>query len=226
MGKIIIVEDSVEISNVIKLYLNGAGHEVHIAEDGLKGLELCKSEGYDLGIFDLMLPEIDGFQLIESVRQFSNMPILILSAKTEDYDKIKGFELGADDYIQKPFNPIELVARVNASLRRWGMMNTSTSEILTLGMLTMDLDQHLVKVNNEIVDLTASEYKILKLLMKAPGRVFTKEQIAELIHGEYFESDANAIMVHISHIREKIGFNQKGKSYIKTVRGLGYKIEN
>lgn len=228
MGKIIIVEDSAEISKIVKLYLSTSGHEVMIAEDGEEGLKLCRDYDFDLGIFDLMLPKLDGYDLIEKVREFSEMPILILSAKIEEYDKVKGFGVGADDYIQKPFNPVELVARVNASLRRWELMKqkSSGSEILIVGELSLDLKHQRVKKGKEEIDLTALEYKILSILMDSPGRIYSKLQICEMIHGDYFETDENGITVHVSHIRDKIGLNEKGESYIKTKRGLGYKIEN
>lgn len=227
--KILIAEDNPEISKVLKLYLNSAGYEVVSVDNGLSGLKKSKEIEFDLGIIDVMMPIMDGYELITKIRKFSNMPLLILSAKSEDSDKIQGLNIGADDYITKPFNPLEILARVNSSLRRYNRLNNNkseTSSTLILGELKLDTNTCKLLKNNEEITLTATEYKILKLFMERPNHIFSKIQISEYINGEYYENDDNVITVHISHIRDKIGINQNGHEFIKTVRGLGYKIEN
>lgn len=227
--KILIVEDSNEISKILKLYLEGEGYSVFIAENGLDGLDIVKNNRIDLAILDIMMPKMDGYELTQEIRKLSNMPILILSAKNEDNDKIIGLNIGADDYITKPFNPLEIVARVNASIRRYYHMSSngeSGNGVLRLGELTLDTNSCRLTKEAEEISLTATEYKILALLMRTPNRIFSKVQISEHINGEYFETDDNSVTVHISHIRDKIGLNKNGQQYIKTVKGLGYKIEN
>ncbi|QUH28087.1 response regulator transcription factor [Vallitalea guaymasensis] len=225
---ILVAEDNCEISKVIKLYLEVEGYEVLIADNGLDGLSLVKENKIDLAILDIMMPKMDGYELTREIRKISNIPVLILSAKNEDIDKILGLNMGADDYITKPFNPLEIVARVNAALRRHYKLsgNEKNSGILNLGELNLDTNNcRLVKQEQEI-QLTATEFKILALLMRVPERIFSKVQIIEHIKGEYFETDDNSVTVHISHLREKIGMNKNGNQYIKTVKGLGYKIED
>ncbi|MCM1988744.1 response regulator transcription factor [Oceanirhabdus seepicola] len=227
-NRILVAEDNSEISKVIKLYLEVEGYEVFIADNGLDGLSLIKENKIDLAILDIMMPKMDGYELTREIRKNNNMPVLILSAKNEDIDKILGLNIGADDYITKPFNPLEIVARVNAALRRHYKLsgNERDSGVLSLGDLTLDTNNcRLVKQEKEI-PLTATEFKILALLMNVPERIFSKVQISEHIKGEYFETDDNSVTVHISHLREKIGINKNGNQYIKTVKGLGYKIED
>ena len=168
------------------------------------------------------MPELDGFSVIKALRSESNIPILILSARTQDHDKILGLNLGADDYIAKPFNPLEIVARVRALLRRAGM---TESDVLTVRDLRLDTRGFQLTMSGVPVDLTPTEYKILAHLMRSPGRIFTKVQLYEAVNGQFFESDDNTMMVHISKLREKIEDDPRDPKYIMTVRGLGYKIE-
>lgn len=226
--KILIAEDNIEIVKVLELYLNKEGYEVDTVNNGLDALNMCKKKSYDLGIFDIMMPKMDGYELVTKVRKFSNMSIIFLSAKGEDVEKILGLNIGADDYITKPFNPLEVVARVNTALRRYSMGSDASKEKtkLEIGSLLLDISEHKLYKNKKEIDLTVSEFNILKILMGKENQIFSKSQISESIGGEYMEMDDSRITVHISHIREKIGLNEKGNQFIKTVRGLGYKIEN
>lgn len=226
-GKILVVEDDLDICKAMKLYLQNAGYEVVIANDGMAGLDAFSSDDFDMGIIDMMLPNMNGIALIEEIRKKSEMPIFIVSAKRDELDKIEGLSVGADDYITKPFSPPELLARVKSSMRRWNIMKGTTgqSDEVTLGPLVLNTLSMQLKRGNEQIELTAMEYKILKLLMEHPNQIFSKRQICEQVKGDYFESDDNVVTVHISHIRDKIGKTEEGKDYIKTIRGLGYKIE-
>ena len=179
----------------------------------------------DLCIFDIMMPRLDGFSLIQKVRRFSTVPILILTAKNMEQDKILGLDLGADDYIVKPFSSLELVSRVKAHLRRNYMLIQSSEEILFYGDLKIDKQKCIVYKNDTDCELTATEYKLLLKLLSAPERVFTKGQLYESIRGNYLDGDESVIPVHISRLRDKIETDSKTPIYIKTIRGLGYKIE-
>lgn len=226
----LVAEDDRDIVELLTLYLQNAGYDVVTAFDGKQALEILKSVHADIGIFDIMMPRMDGFELTQKVREKHNMPIIILSAKDRPGDKIFGLDAGADDYITKPFNPMELVARVNAAIRRFYSLNENTvpeedEEKIVIGDLMLDMEAMVVRKNGKEVNLTPMEFKIVEMLMKHPGRVFTKVQIFENISGTYFESDANTVMVHVSKIREKIEENPKEPKYLKTVRGLGYRFE-
>lgn len=228
---ILITEDEREIAELIKLYLENESYMVFCAEDGKEALELLEQESIDMAILDIMMPGMDGYELTKRIRKRSNMPILILSAKTQSCDKIRGLNLGADDYMTKPFDPLEVVARVNSALRRFYRLNgepesKNENHILKVGDLVLDTQTLALKKREEEIFLTPMEYKILALFMKNPGMIFTKVQIYENTCGEYVESDYNTIMVHISNLREKIEENPKNPQYIKTIRGVGYKIEN
>lgn len=226
--KILVVEDNIDISKALKLYLHSAGYEVVIANDGKEGLDLFKKEDFDMGIIDMMMPELNGIDLVKAIRQSSEMPLLIVSAKSDELDKIEGLSVGADDYITKPFSPPELLARVNSAMRRWNIMkerSDTKSVELRLEELVLNTQTFVLKKKGVGIELTATEYKILKLFMEHQGQIFSKKQICEHISGEYFESDEKVVIVHISHIREKLGTSEDGREYIKTIRGLGYKIE-
>ena len=174
------------------------------------------------------MPEMDGYELAVKIRKKYDFPIIFLSAKNQDNDKILGLNLGADDYMTKPFNPLEIIARINSNLRRayeLGYEVKDVSSQLQNGGLVLDMDAMTVKRDGESIFLTPSEFKILALLMKNPGKVFTKAQIYQSINGDFYESDENSIIVHISKIRDKLGDNSKNPQYIKNIRGLGYKIE-
>lgn len=227
---ILVVEDDIDIIKLLKIYLENDGNKVLSAKNGLEALEVMENTKIDLVVMDIMMPQMDGYELTKRIREKLNIPILMLSAKNEDTDKILGLNLGADDYITKPFNPLEIVARVNSNLRRFYDLNKSievesNKEKLVVGELVLDTQKMtLFKGEDEII-VTPTEFKMLSLLMKTPGRVYTKVQIYEAINGEYFDSDDNTIMVHISRLRDKVEKESKNPEYIKTVRGIGYKIE-
>ena len=227
--RILIAEDDHDIVDLLELYLENAGYEVLTAENGLLAWQSLQQDAVDLIIMDIMMPEMDGYQLIRQVRESMNVPVIILSAKTDDSDKILGLDLGADDYIAKPFNPLEVAARVRSNIRRFYHLNehspAAEAKNLEVGELRMNLESMTLRKGAREILLTPTEFKILRLLMQHPGKVFTKLQIYESINGEYFESDDNTIMVHISKIREKIEDEPRNPVYLKTIRGLGYKIE-
>lgn len=221
MQKILIAEDDADIRDVVKLYLESEGFQVICAENGRQAMEMVSLHHLSLAILDIMMPELNGLDLTRKLREQTMMPILILSARNQDYDKILGLNIGADDYMTKPFNPLELVARVKALIRR-----TSTSyDVITVKDFQLDVSAHTLMKNGSQILLTPMEYKILHVMMQSPGRIFTKVQLYENVCGEYFESDDNTIMVHISRIREKIEDNPKKPVHIITVRGVGYKFE-
>lgn len=219
---ILIAEDDADIRGLLKLYLEGEGLRVLEAADGTDALALAREHTPDMAILDIMMPGMNGFELTRALRKYSDIPILILSAKSQDNDKILGLNLGADDYIAKPFNPVEIVARVKAQLRRAARIS---ADVLTVGELTLNTGSFQLTKGDEVIPLTPMEYKILALLMRSPGRIFTKIQLYEGAVGNYFEGDDNTMMVHISKLREKIEDDPKAPRYIITVRGLGYKIE-
>ena len=219
---ILIAEDDADIRALLRLYLESEGFAVREAADGKTALDIALRESPDAALLDVMMPGMDGFQLTRALRRTSDIPVLILSAKSQDNDKILGLKLGADDYIAKPFNHMQGVARLKAQLRRAG---GGPRTLLTVGDLTLDTAAMQLTQNGRPVPLTPTEYKILAQLMAAPGRIFTKVQLYEGIAGEYFESNDNTMMVHISKLREKIGDDPKNPRYIITIRGLGYKIE-
>ena len=221
-ASILIAEGDGDIRDLLRLYLESEGYRVLEAADGAAALALARENMPDMAILDVMMPELNGYELTRALRKFSDIPILILSAKSQDNDKILGLNLGADDYITKPFNPVEIVARVKAQLRRATRENSTT---LTVGELSLDTATFQLTKNGQPIALTPMEYKILALLMRSPGRIFTKIQLYEGAVGNYFEGDDNTMMVHISKLREKIEDDPKDPRYIITVRGLGYKIE-
>ena len=224
---IIICEDEKSIIDVLKMYLENEGFNLVTFSDTTMCLEYISKHDCHICIFDIMMPKLSGYELTKRVRQFSNVPILFLSAKTLDSDKIIGLNMGADDYVTKPFNPLEVVARVKSLLRRsYNYSSTKKSDIITIGDLELDPIKFRFKKNNEEVLLTATEFKIMHLFMKSPDRIFTKVQINEVINGDkYYETDDNNIMVHISNLRNKIEDEPNNPRYIKTIRGLGYKFE-
>lgn len=219
---ILIAEDDADIRSLLRLYLEGEGFRVAEAADGAAALDLARAEPPDMAILDVMMPGMNGFELTRALRAYSDVPILILSAKSQDNDKILGLNLGADDYIAKPFNPVEIVARVRAQLRRAARTG---GDVLRVGDLALDTASFQLTLGGTPIPLTPMEYKVLALLMRAPGRIFTKVQLYEGAVGPYFEGDDNTMMVHISKLREKIEEDPKNPRYIITVRGLGYKIE-
>lgn len=227
-NKILIAEDDEDIIGLLKLYLEKDGYELILANDGEEAFDKVLQNDISLAILDIMMPKMNGYELTKKLREITQIPILILSAKNQDSEKILGLDLGADDYLTKPFNPLEVLARVRSLLRRsyeFKIENVEKNNIITLGEITLDDNARIIRKNGEEIQFTATEYKILALLMKKPGRVFTKAQIYECINGEYYQSDDNSLMVHIYRIREKIEVDSKNPIYVKTVRGLGYKFE-
>lgn len=229
--RILVVEDDKDIAEVIRLYLENEGYEVMWAGDGAAGYELTKKEKINLAVVDIMLPKMNGYDLVKKVREQSNIPLLILSAKNLDSDKILGLDLGADDYMTKPFNPLELVARVKSNIRRYYSLGSRQEDeekpgsIWKVGELVLDEDSVTLTKNGEQIVITPTEYKMLSLFMKSPGKVFTKQQIYQEVNGECYVNDDNTLMVHISNLRDKIEDNPREPKYIKNIRGIGYKIE-
>ena len=227
---ILLAEDDEDIVKLIRLYLEKEGFSLLWAKDGVEAVDIFENNEVDLALVDIMMPRMNGYELTKKIRETSSIPIIILSAAQMDSNKIMGLNMGADDYLVKPFNPLELIARINANLRRaYSLQSPQTAQDegkITVGDLVLDTHLLTLKKRGELIPLTATEYKILIMLMKNPGRVFTKMQIYEEVNGEYLSSDDNTMMVHISNLRDKIEDDPKSPCYIKTVRGLGYKIEN
>lgn len=228
MTNILVCDDDKEIVEAIDIYLSQDGYRIFKAYDGEEALEVLAKEEIHLLIMDIMMPRLDGIRATLKIREYSSIPIIILSAKSEDSDKILGLNIGADDYITKPFNPLELLARVKSNLRRYtslGSLSTENKSIFRVGGLVIDDDTKQVTVDDEPVKLTPIEYNILLLLVKNQGRVFSINQIYESIWNEDAIGADNTVAVHIRHIREKIEINPKDPRYLKVVWGVGYKIE-
>ena len=224
--KILVVDDDREIVDSIGIFLKAEGYAVEKAYNGLEALDILMSRTVHLLLLDIMMPEMDGIKTLLKVRESKNIPIILISAKSEDADKILGLTAGADDYITKPFNPSEMVARVKSQPRRYtqlGAMQVTEKQIAIRG-LVLDIESKIVTVDGESVRLTPLEYKILELLCRHPGKVFSTEEIYRQVWNDEIVSD-NAIAVHIRHIREKIEINPKEPRYLKVVWGVGYKIE-
>ncbi|TDL68659.1 response regulator transcription factor [Paenibacillus amylolyticus] len=226
---VLIADDEPEIVELLQLYLE-KDYTIKTAVNGAEALQTIRSTQIDLVILDIMMPVMDGLQLIKQIRATHHMPVLFLSAKSQDHDKILGLGLGADDYISKPFNPLEIVARVEALLRRVNQFDATEipeakEQNLVLGDLTLDRSQCILFRSGNPVTLTSTEYKIMELLLDQPGRVFTRKKIYEAVWGDYYAHEDSTIMVHISNIREKIERDSRQPEYLKTIRGLGYKIE-
>ena len=227
--RILIAEDDKDIIDLLELYLENAGYDVLTAENGLLAWECIeKEEHIDLVIMDIMMPEMNGYQLIRKVREHHNLPVIIISAKTEDSDKILGLDLGADDYIAKPFNPLEVRARVNAQLRRYTRLggNTALGETLLVGGLELDDREKEVRLNGEPISFTNTEYEILKLLMNNKGKCFSPADIYSHIWKESAIGSERTIAVHIRPIREKIEIDPANPRYLTAVWGQGYKINS
>ncbi|WP_242270518.1 response regulator transcription factor [Bacillus cereus group sp. BfR-BA-01425] len=226
---IMVVDDEKEIRELIAIYLKNEGYRVLQAEDGEEGLELLKKNEVHLIVLDIMMPKIDGIHMCMKVREIAEMPIIMLSAKTQDMDKILGLTTGADDYVTKPFNPLELIARIKSHLRRYMRMNGGISvkneNELEMGDMKINVTTHKVTVADEEVKLTPREFAILELLARNKGMVMSAEKIYERVWKEEAFQAYNTVMVHIRKIREKIEENPRKPRYVKTVWGVGYKIE-
>lgn len=228
---ILVCDDDKEIAGAIEIYLRNEGYRVFKAYDGIQALEIARKETLHLIIMDIMMPKMDGVQATMKLREEQNIPIIMLSAKSEDYDKITGLNVGADDYVTKPFNPLELIARVKSQLRRYVRLGSlsgqseSRSDIYTTGGLVIDDGQKSVALDGEQIPVTPTEYGILKFLTSNAGKVFSIEQIYEAVWNEPAYSAENTVAVHIRRIREKIEIDPKNPQYLKVVWGIGYKIE-
>ena len=228
MYNILVCDDDKEIVKAIEIYLSKEGYNILKAENGKKALEILNENLIHLAILDIMMPEMDGMEVLEKIRKENSIPVIMLSAKSEDEDKINGLNLGADDYITKPFSSAELIARVNANIRRYITLGTIEDSITTYktGDLIINDDLKKVSANGKEIKLTATEYNILKFLLKNKGKVFSIEQIYKSVWNEECYGAENIIAVHIRHIREKIEINPKEPKYLKVIWGIGYKIEN
>ena len=228
MANILVCDDDRDIVEAIEIYLSQDGYRIFKAYDGEQAMEILRKEEIQLLIMDVMMPKLDGIRATLKIRENSSIPIIILSAKSEDADKILGLNIGADDYITKPFNPLELVARVKSNLRRYtslGSLSGESKSVYQVGGLVINDDNKQVTVDGEPVKLTPIEYNILLLLVKNQGRVFSINQIYESIWNEDAIGADNTVAVHIRHIREKIEINPKEPRYIKVVWGVGYKVD-
>ena len=226
---ILICDDDREISRAIEIYLRNEGYHVIQARDGLEALDAVKKNDIHLILMDVMMPRMDGIQATMRIRQEKNIPIIMLSAKAQDYDKINGLNVGADDYVTKPFNPMELVARVKSQLRRYtdlgSLHKEESGDVWRSGGLTLDDAKKSVEVDGRPVSLTPTEYRILLFLVRNAGRVFSIEQIYEKVWDEPAYNPENTVAVHIRHIREKIEIDPGNPQYLKVVWGTGYKVE-
>ena len=225
---ILVCDDDKEIVEAISIYLKQEGYDIVPAYNGLEALELVKKKEIHLIILDIMMPGLDGIHALLKLREKSSIPVILLSAKSEDVDKILGLNVGADDYVTKPFNPLELVARVKSQLRRYtklGGIEVENSNLLVNGSIAMDREQKIVTVDGENVRLTPTEFKIMQLFMENPGVVFSSAQIYERVWDEDAYSTENIVSVHIRRIREKVEIDPKTPDYIKVMWGVGYRME-
>ena len=228
MYRILICDDQPDIVNALKIYLTPEGYELHTASNGEEALAMMEREEFHLVLLDIMMPRLDGITATARIREFSNVPIILLTAKSETEDKVLGLNVGADDYITKPFVPVEVLARVRSQLRRYARLGSVPSQeegVLTIGGITMDDRTKAVTVDGEPVNLTPTEYAILHLLMVNPGRVFSTKALYESVWNESALGSEGAVAVHIRHLREKIEINPSDPRYIKVVWGQGYKME-
>ena len=222
MSRILIVDDELRVRDLIKKYAKFEGYEVSEASNGLQALELCRDQNFDIVIMDVMMPELDGFSACKEIRKFSNVPIIILSARGEEYDKIHGFEFGIDDYVVKPFSPRELMMRVAAVLKRGGATVPEAKEVYTYGGLTVDFTGRIVTVDGVRVDMSPREYDLFFFLVKNRGIALSREKLINEVWGYDFFGDDRTVDTHIKMLRNSLGEYRK---FIKTLRGMGYKFE-
>ena len=226
---ILLVEDDISIAGLIRDYLEIEGYNVEHASDGITGLEMALKRNYNLILLDVMLPGINGFEICKQIRSSSDIPVLLISARKEDIDKIRGLGLGADDYITKPFSPGELTARVKAHLKRYKRLTGDKKAVrenrITIRQLTLDLDSRRAHIKKKEITLTGKEFEMLHLFMLHPGRVFSKEEIFDRIWGEDILGDITTVTVHVRKIREKIEENPSDPAYLETIWGMGYRLK-
>ena len=228
MYNILICDDQPDIVNALKIYLTPEGYNLLTAETGAQALEIARQEDLHLILLDIMMPQMDGITATAKIREFSNVPIILLTAKSETEDKVLGLNVGADDYITKPFVPVEVLARVRSHLRRYAQLGSRAAEeqgVITIGAISLDDATKTVTVDGEPVNLTPTEYAILHLLMKNPGKVYSTKNLYEAVWQEAALGSEGAVAVHIRHLREKVEINPSEPRYIKVVWGQGYKME-
>ena len=227
MYEILVCDDEKDIVSALKIYLESEGYQVHCAYQGREALSILEQHSIDLVLLDLMMPEMDGIEALSELRRTKNVPVIILSAKSEDTDKVLGLNIGADDYVTKPFNPVELLARVRSQLRRYRMLGAATAppETLCIGGIELDDKKKQVTLDGEPISLTKKEYEILKLLMEHPSEVLSPAEIYRTIWKENPYGNENTVAVHIRHIREKIEYNPAEPRHLLLVWGQGYKME-
>ncbi len=220
--KILVVDDEKLLVKGMRFNLENEGYEVETAYDGKTAVELARNGSFDLIILDVMMPEMDGLETCMHIREFSDVPVIMLTARSEDTDKLLGFEYGADDYVTKPFNILELKARVRALLRRSGSAGRKKSDLITFGDLSLDTEQRLALKNGQIIELTAKEYDLMELFMKNPRRVYSRENLMDTVWGYTYAGDYRTVDVHIRRLREKLETNPAEPAYIMTKWGVGY----
>ena len=227
MYRILICDDQKDIVNALKIYLTPEGYDLYEAYNGQQAVELCREKQMDLILLDVMMPVMDGVTATAKIREFSNAPIILLTAKSETEDKVLGLNVGADDYITKPFAPVEVLARIRSQLRRYARMDSRTEdkEVLTIGGISLDDRTKAVTVEGEPVSLTPTEYSILHLLMTNPGKVYSTKALYEAVWQEAALGSEGSVAVHIRHLREKIEINPSEPRYLKVMWGQGYKLE-
>jgi len=224
MIRALVIDDDPKLAALLAEYLGSRGLEVHTAPDGDRGLEARKTNSYDLIILDVMMPKKDGFEVLKEIRRDSNIPVIMLTARAEDFDRIVGLELGADDYISKPFNPRELLARIKAILRRSQAAGSEEVEVLSAAGIRLNISKREVECGSQLVELTSTEFDILRVLISNAGRVIARERLMELARGTEWSAFDRSIDVHISNLRKKLGDSSKRAKKIKTIRGVGYLI--
>ena len=228
MANILVCDDDKEIVDAIEIYLSQDGYHIFRAYDGIQAIEILKKEEIHLLIMDIMMPKLDGFAVLRKIREVSRIPAIMLTAKDQDYDKILGLELGADDYITKPYNPLEVVARIKAQLRRnydyWREQKEEKQELSYRGV-KLNIMEGTLKRGQRNIEVTSTEFRILQMMLERPGTIFTKQQIFERVWEEPYAGDDNTVMVHISNLRKKLEEGEEGEPFIRTIKGLGYKVE-
>lgn len=222
--RILVVDDEKLLVKGIKFNLENEGYQIDAAYDGLEAVELARSGMYDLIILDVMMPELDGLEACMRIREFSTVPVIMLTARSEDMDKIIGFEYGADDYITKPFNILELKARVRALLRRSALVSSATEAVLEVGHIRIDTERRIALKNDTPVELTVKEFDVFELLAKNPGRVYSRESLLNIVWGYEYHGDIRTVDVHIRRLREKLEENPAQPEYVMTKWGVGYYI--
>ncbi len=225
MSTVLIVEDEKELANVLKAYLERSGYEVLMAHRGDHGLEIWENQNPDMVLLDLNLPGIDGIDIARKIRQTSDTPMIMVTARVEEVDRLLGLELGADDYITKPFSPREVVARVKAVLRRVERVPEPSKDVLKVGDLVIDQEEYFVRQAGEVLELTPTEFSLLSTMANQPGRAFSRLQLLEAIQGVAYEGYERSIDAHIKNLRAKLGDDSKNPQYIETVFGIGYRMK-